>query len=129
MHGIACVPLLQLVTPPGSQVYRILKGKIVLLVYVPNGRFLHNGIFSLPSTGLSSCSRLRGTQEARVNTGYKYGPWPRSVARALGVQSRENWYITMGSLSYQLKPTKTMQTRKQSRSPPHVSFSFSHLKS
>ena len=31
VHGIACVPPLQLVTPPGSQVYHIAKGNLVLL--------------------------------------------------------------------------------------------------
>ena len=68
--------------------------------------------FALPLAGLFSCSRS-GTQEARVNTGCKRGPWPRSVARALGVQSRENWQITTGSLSDQLEPTRPMQTRKK----------------
>ena len=80
--------------------------------------------FALPLAGLFSCSRS-GTQEARVNTGCKRGPWPRSVARALGVQSRENWQITTGSLSGQLEPTRPMQTRKTTAQfPPHVVFSF-----
>ena len=43
--------------------------------------------FSLPAACLSSCSRLRGTQGARPDPARKFGPWPRSVARALGVQS------------------------------------------
>ena len=43
--------------------------------------------FSLPPAGRSSCSRLRGTQGARPDPACKFGPWPRSVARALGVQS------------------------------------------
>ena len=34
-----------------------------------------------------SCSRLRGTQETRMDLARKFGRWPRSVARALGVQS------------------------------------------
>ena len=42
---------------------------------------------SLPAAGLSSCSRLRGTQGARPDPARKFGTWPRSVARALGVQS------------------------------------------
>ena len=42
---------------------------------------------SLPAAGLSSCSLLRGTQGARPDPVRKFGPWPRSVARALGVQS------------------------------------------
>ena len=53
--------------------------------------FWTSAFFALPPAGLFSCSRSRGTQEARVNTGCKCGPWPRSVARALGVQGRENW--------------------------------------
>ena len=35
---------------------------------------------------------------------------PGSVARALGVQSRELWQVTTGSLSDQLEPTRRMQT-------------------
>ena len=47
-----------------------------------------SAFFSLPVAGLFSCSRLRGTQGARPDPVRKFGPWPRSVARALGVQSR-----------------------------------------
>ena len=44
--------------------------------------------FSLPTAGLSSCSRLRGgAQGARPDPIRKFGPRPRSVARALGFQS------------------------------------------
>ena len=43
--------------------------------------------FSLPASGLFSCSRRRGTQGARPDPARKFGPWPRSAARALGVQS------------------------------------------
>ena len=46
--------------------------------------------FSLAAAGLSSCSRFRGTQGARPDPARKFGPWPRSVARALGVQSRKS---------------------------------------
>ena len=84
-----------------------------------------SAFFALPPAGLLSCSRLRGTQEARVNTGCKRGPWSRSVARALGVQSREIWQITTGSLSDHLEPTRPMQTRKtKAQFPPQVIFSF-----
>ena len=55
---------------------------------------------------------LRGTQEARVSTECKRGPWPGSLARDLGVQSRENWQTTTGLLSDHLEPTRPMQTRK-----------------
>ena len=46
-----------------------------------------SAFFSLPAAGLFSCSRLRGKQGARPNPARKFGPWPRSAARALGVQS------------------------------------------
>ena len=42
---------------------------------------------SLPAAGLSSWSRLRVTQGACPDPLRKFGPWPKSVARALGVQS------------------------------------------
>ena len=45
-----------------------------------------SAFFALPPAGLFSCSRSRGTQEARVNTGCKSGPWLRSVARVWGVK-------------------------------------------
>ena len=40
----------------------------------------------------------------------KCGPWPRSVACALGVQSRENWQVTTGSASNHAEPTRPMET-------------------
>ena len=49
-----------------------------------------SAFFSLPAASLSSCSRLRGTQGARPDPAPKFGPWPRSVARALGVQSSKS---------------------------------------
>ena len=44
-----------------------------------------SAFFALPVAGLSSCSRLRGTQGARPDLARKVCPWPRSVARDLGV--------------------------------------------
>ena len=41
----------------------------------------------------------------------KFGPWPRSAARALGVQSRENWQVTTGGHSEHVEPSRPMQTR------------------
>ena len=41
----------------------------------------------------------------------KCGPWPRSVARALGVQSLENWQVTTGSHS----ACKAMQAHSNPR--------------
>ena len=65
-----------------------------------------SAFFWSSARGSFSCSRLRGTQEARVNTGCNCGPWPRSVARALGVQSGENWETTTGSVSNHLEPRR-----------------------
>ena len=48
---------------------------------------------SLPAAGLLSRSRLRGKQGARVYTRRTFGPWPGSVARGLGVQSRSIWQV------------------------------------
>ena len=41
----------------------------------------------------------------------KCGSRPGSMARALGVQSRENWKVTAGSLSAELEPSKTMENQ------------------
>ena len=72
--------------------------QVVSCIYTSYHIAMHNmkkkvtsAFFALPSAGLFSCLRLRGTQEARVNTGCKCGPCSRSVARALGVQSPDNW--------------------------------------
>ena len=46
-----------------------------------------SAFFSLAVAGFFSFFRLRGTQGARSDPARKFGPWPRSVARALGVQS------------------------------------------
>ena len=47
-----------------------------------------SAVFALLAADRFSCSRLRGTQGACPGPVRKFGPWPRSVARALGVQSR-----------------------------------------
>ena len=57
---------------------------IYIFIYI-NVFFSPIGIFFFPATGLSSCSRLRGTQGARPDPIGKFGPRPRSVARVLGV--------------------------------------------
>ena len=46
-----------------------------------------SAFISLPAAGPFTCSWLRGTQGARPDPVRKFGPRPRSVARALGVQS------------------------------------------
>ena len=60
-----------------------------LYIYI-NVFFGPSECYSLPAAGLSSRSWLRGTQEARPDPLRKLGPWPRSVARALGVQSSKS---------------------------------------
>ena len=52
--------------------------------------FCLSACFSLPAAGRSSCSRLCGTQDAGPDPARKFGPSPRSVARALGVQSSKS---------------------------------------
>ena len=71
--------------------------------------------FSVPAAGLFSCSRPRGTQTVHVYNRRKFGPRPRSVARSLGVQSRENWRVTTGSVSDDLEPTTPIETRNNFR--------------
>ena len=71
--------------------------------------FCTSATFSVPTTGLFSRSRLRGTQGARLYTRRKFGPRPGSVARALGVQSRTTWQLIAGSLSAQPEPRKAIE--------------------
>ena len=78
------VPFHQLASPPGFHVEHIPKGNLILLCI--NVFFWRFRFFSVPAAGLLSGSGLRGTQGARRNS--KCGPWPTSVARALGVQIR-----------------------------------------
>ena len=71
-----------------------------------------------------------------MNTGCKCGPWSRSVARALGFQSRENWKNNHGIASRRARANQAHANPKNkaqfpphvifffSRSPPHVIFSF-----
>ena len=58
-----------------------------ILVYIYVWVFGPSAFFSLPAAGRSSCCRFRGTHGARPDPFRKFGPWPRSVARAVGVQS------------------------------------------
>ena len=71
-------------------------------------------IFSLPAAGFSrdlgcgACRRIACTPRC------KCGSRPGSVARALGVQSREIWQVIAGLLCNQLEPTRPTQTPKMS---------------
>ena len=89
--------------------------------------FWTSTFFALPPAGRFSCSRLRGTREARVNTECKCGPWPRSVARGLRVERRETGKQPTASLSDQLEPTRPMQTRKQTSISASRNFLVFHL--
>ena len=71
----------------------------------------------LPVAGLSSRSRMRGTQGGRVYPRRKLRPRPDSMARALGVQSRPIWQLFAGSRSAEPEPCRTMEN-------PHFSFSL-----
>ena len=64
-----------------------------------------SAFFSLSTAGLSSCSRLRGTQGARPGPARKFGPWSRSVARALGFKVAS----PLGD-SEHVEPSRCMQT-------------------
>ena len=59
------------------------------------------------SRALGSGARREPAQTPRR----KCEPWPRSVARALGVQSRDNWQVTTGEHFKHVQPSRPMQTR------------------
>ena len=89
------------VTPQGSS--HSPKGS---LAYMYNVFFGPSTLFALPAAGLSSCSRLRGTQGARPDPLRKFGPWPRSVARAPGVQRGTP---ARGGILRTVEPSRPMQ--------------------
>ena len=64
--------------------------------YVPMIFFWTFARFSPVPVGLFSCSRLRSSQGPACTPRYKFGFRAGSVARALGVQSREIWLGTHG---------------------------------
>ena len=76
------------------------------------GGFAHRPFFPLLAGGLFSCSLGSGARREPARTPRrKCGPWPRSVARALGVQSREHWQLSTGRHSEHVEPPRPMQTR------------------
>ena len=85
---VSCTPAARLFLNMYSGAY-IIYQVYILLIYI----FHTSDFFSLPAAGLSSCSRLRGTQGARPDPIRKFGPRPRSVARALGVQAHANPHV------------------------------------
>ena len=75
----------QLASPPGFHFNTHPEGEPCISMY--KCVFWDFGIFCSSGRGSFSCPRLRGTQGTRPDPARKFGPWPRSVARALGVQS------------------------------------------
>ena len=73
----------QLASPPGFHFNASRRGTLHIRMC-----FFHpSAFFSLPAAGISSCSPLRGTRGARPDLMRKFGPPPRSVSRALGVET------------------------------------------
>ena len=68
--------------------------------------------FSLPATRVFSRVGCGARKGLACTPRCKCGSRPGSVARTLGVQGREIWQVTTGSLSDQLEPTRLVQTPK-----------------
>ena len=83
---------------------------IICLRTKMNHFFCTSETVSLPGTGRSARSRLRGMQGGCVYTRQKFWPRPGSVARAQGVQSRASPQVIAGSLSAGPEPSRTMET-------------------
>ena len=76
----------QLVSPPGFHFNTHTEGEPCIHKKYISVFFSPIDILSPPAAGLSSCSRLRGTQGAGLDPIRKFGPRPRSVARAVGLE-------------------------------------------
>ena len=113
VHGIACVPPLQLATHPGSQVSSLSSRRGTLRIRTKCIFFCTSATFSFPAAGLFSRSRLRGTLGARLYTTCKFGPRPVSVARALGIRSHGELALFAGSLPAKPEPSTMMETYKK----------------
>ena len=113
VHGIACVPPLQLATHPGSQVSSLSSRRGTLRIRTKCIFFCTSATFSFPAAGLFSRSRLRRTQRARLHTRCKCWSRAGTVASALRVLSRELWQVIAGSVSAEIKPSKIIAN-------PHV---------
>ena len=73
--------------------------------------FCTSAFFALPPVGRFRALGCGARRKLARTLRCKCGPWPRSVARALGVQSRENWQITTGLNSDDVEPTRPIETR------------------
>ena len=69
-----------------------------------------SAFFSLPTAGLFSCSRLRGTQGAHPNT--KAQVWPLSEVRGRCSEGSKS-QVTTGKHSEHVEPSRPMQTHVQ----------------
>ena len=83
---VTCVSLFNLRHPWDFTLTHVPKGNLVN-IYIWKSFFGPSEFFSLPAPGLSSCSRLCGTQGARSDPKRNFERWPLSVARAAGVES------------------------------------------
>ena len=73
--------------------------------------FCTSAFFALPPVGRFRALGCGARRKLARTLRCKCGPWPRSVARALGVQSRdENWQVTTRSVSHHPEPTRPMET-------------------
>ena len=78
----------------------------------------HSNVFFFCASGFClfrprvfSCALGPGARrESARSPLHKRGPWPGSVARALGLQSHENWQVTTGRHSEHVEPSRPMQT-------------------
>ena len=105
----------QLASPPGCHITHIPKGNLVLctkLTFFVQWHFLlfRPWVFS---RGLGCGARRRPACTLRC----KCGPWTRSVASALGVQSHENRQVSTGRHSERLEPSRRMQTHTVKTNP------------
>ena len=66
--------------------------------------------FSPAPVGLSRALGCRARRGATCTPRRKFGSRVGSMARALGVRSREMWRVITGSLSAELEPSKSMET-------------------
>ena len=72
--------------------------------------FLHVGIFLLFRPRVFARALGSGARRESARTPRrKCGPWPRSATRALEVQSREKWRVTMGRYSEHVEPSRACE--------------------
>ena len=105
-HGNTCLPLFNFQHPRDYKSTTFRRGTFYVYLVSTKSTFFRTSVtVSAPAAGLSSRSRLRGTQEARVYTMRKFGPQPRS-GRSKSLDLASNHGIT----SRLTKPSKVMET-------------------